>query len=204
MNGKTAITALLVCVIALLTTWQYSRAEAPTPGPTLKIGLVSVRGALSGSKKYVQARAQALKRQSQARAQIEDLTKEIEAEEAMIKTFKEGTPDYMKQLQTVLEKRAKLQTQQEYLKQARVLEDKRSMEDLYQEVLKVAKALGKEKGLDLVLGRNEPEFPISSEELMLTLNTDRILYVNSGVDLTQEVIARLDATEGAAAPDTGR
>lgn len=197
MNGRTVVTALVVCAIALLATRQYGRAEAPSAAPASKIGIVSVRGAFNKSQKHQQYRAAALKRQSQARIQVEVLAKEIETEDAELKTLRQGTADYMKQLQALLEKRAKLDSQQEYLKQQRVLEDKKWMEDLYQEVLKIVGDLAKEKGLDVVLERTEPEFPISSDELMLTVSTHKVLYDRGCVNLTDEVVARLDAGQGA-------
>jgi Skp family chaperone for outer membrane proteins len=200
MNGKTIVTALVVGVIALLATRQYSRAESQPAAAPCKIGIVSVRGALNGSRKYTQYRALALKRQSQARAQLEALTKDSESAEAELKTLKPGTPDYMQQLQTALEKRAKLDSQQEYLKQQRALEDKKSMEELYQEVLRVVKDLAKEKGLALVLEKTEPEFPIAAEEWVLTFSSHKVLYDGGCVNLTNEVIARIDAGESVPAP----
>jgi Skp family chaperone for outer membrane proteins len=200
MNGRTIVTVLVVCTIALLATRQYGRAESQPAGAPSRVGVVSVRGAFNGCKKHQQYRAVALRRQSQARAQIEVLTKEIETEEAELKTLKQGTPDYMKQLQTLLEKRATLDGQQEYLKQQRALEDKKWMEDLYQEVLKIVGDLAREKGLEMVLERTEPEFPISSDELMLTVSTHKVLYDGGCVNLTSDVIARLDASESVKPP----
>jgi Skp family chaperone for outer membrane proteins len=200
MKGRTVVMTLVVCAIALLATRQYGRAESQPAAASCKIGIVSVRGALNGSRKYTQYRALALKRQSQARAQLEALTKESESAEAELKTLKPGTPDYMKQLQAALEKRAKLDSQQEYLKQQRALEDKRSMEELYQEVLGIVKDLAKEKGLDLVLEKTEPEFPISTEEWVLTFSSHKVLYDGGCVNLTNEVIARLDASQNVQGP----
>jgi Skp family chaperone for outer membrane proteins len=201
MSSKTAITGILVGAMALFMTLGYGRAQSQTTAaPTAKIGIVSVRTVFNSSKRHAQYRAQALKRQSQARTQVDDLTKEIEAEEAELKTLKQGTADYMKQLQVMLEKRSKLDSLQEYLKQQRAFEDKKWMEDLYQEVLRIVNVVAKEKGLDIVLERTEPEFPISSDELMLTLSTHKVLYAGGCVDLTGEVAARLDATEAPKAP----
>jgi Skp family chaperone for outer membrane proteins len=200
MKGRTVVTTLVVCAIALLATRQYGRAESQPAAAPCKIGIVSVRGALNGSRKYTQYRALALKRQSQARAQLEALTKESESAEAELKTLKPGTPDYMKQLQAALEKRARLESQQEYLKQQRALEDKKSMEELYQEVLGIVKDLAKEKGLDLVLEKTEPEFPISTEEWVLTFSSHKVLYDGGCVNLTNEVIARLDASQNVQGP----
>jgi len=195
MKGKTAMTGILVGAGALFLLLGHGRAESQTTGTTAKIGIVSIRSVFNGSKRHERYRAQALKRQSQARTQVDDLTKEIEAEEAELKTFKQGTADYLKQLQVMLDKRAKLDSLQEYLKQQRVLEDKKWMEDLYQEVLQIVQEVAKEKGLDLVLERTEPEFPISSDELMLTLSTHKVLYDGGCVDLTAEVATRLDAVK---------
>ena len=112
-----------------------------------------------------------------------------------MKTLKQGTADYLKQMQSAIQKRAQLEGQQEYLKQQRLLEDKLWMEKLYQETLKIVTAMAQEKGLELVLERTEPSFPISSDELMATFSTHKVLYAGGGVDLTADVIARLDAMD---------
>ncbi len=50
-----------------------------------------------------------------------------------------------------------------------------------------------QKGLNLVLGADEPEFPFQRyEELVMTLGTHKVLYHEGCVDLTNEVIAELD------------
>jgi Skp family chaperone for outer membrane proteins len=202
MSGKTAMTGILLGAGALFLLLGHNRAESQTTGAgaTTRIGIVSIRNVFNGSRRHAQYRAQAMKRQSQARTQVDDLTKEIEAEEAELKTLRQGTADYMKQLQVALDKRAKLDGLQEYLKQQRALEDKKWMEDLYQEVLKIVRDMAKEKGLDLVLERTEPEFPISSDELMLTLSTHKVLYDGGCLDLTAEVVTRLDAAETGKSP----
>jgi len=197
MSGRTAVTGILIGAIALFAALEYGHAEAQTTGAPMRIGVISVRNVFNGSKRQVRYQAMLMKQQSQARAQMEDLTKEIEAEEAELKTRKEGTPDFMEQLRVVVDTRTKLESQKEYLKQERLLDNKRWTEDLYQDVLKITKELAKEKGLDLVLERTEPQFPVSSDELMTALGTHKVLYDGGCVDLTNEVIARIDAAEGA-------
>jgi len=186
---------MVICAVALLAMLEHGgAATGPVEAPK-KIGIVSVRGVFNASRKHAQYRAQVMARQSQIRAQVEKLAKEIEAEDAELKTLKQGTSDYMQQLQTVLEKRAQLDGQQEYLKQQRAIEDKAWMENVYQEILKVTKEIAKQKGLELVLEKTEPDFPISSEELMLTFSTHKVLYDGGCVDLTEEVITRVDASD---------
>ena len=197
MNLKVKTAGVLVIAVVLLAMLQYSQA-APEATPALgKVGVVSIRTVFNTSKRHERYRAQVLQAQSRARAQVEDMAKDIEAEEAGLKALKEGTADYMKELQTILKKRADLDGQREYLKQQRSLEDKNWMEALYQETLRIVQAVAKEKGLSLVFERTEPEFPVSSEELMMTFSTHKVLYAEGCVDLTQEVTARLDAVGSA-------
>jgi len=197
MNIKAKTVGVLVIALALLAMLQYSQA-APEATPALsKIGVVSVRTVFNTSKRHGLYRSQVLQAQSRARAQVEDMAKEIEAQEAGLKALKEGTADYMKELQAILKKRAELDGQREFIKQQRSLEDKNWMEALYQETLKLIQTVAKEKGLSLVFERTEPEFPVSSEELMMTFSTHKVLYAEGCVDLTQEVTARLDAAGGA-------
>ena len=195
MKGKTTIAICVVCIAALFTAWEYGQAEPQAAVSSSKIGVVSIRNVFNGSQKHARYRSQVLADQSRSMAQLEDLNKEIKAEEAGLGTLKPGTEDHLKQLETVLEKRARLQTQQEYLKQQRTIKDKAWMERLYQATLKIVEEVAKEKGLELVLERTEPEFPISGEELMMTFSSHKVLFGGGCVDLTKEVTTRLDASD---------
>ncbi len=195
MNVRVVMIGSVICVLALFATFEYGQAASEPPAAPVRIGIVSVRTVFNTSKRHAQYRAQVLASQSRAKAQLEDLSKDIDAEEAGLKALRPGTTDYMSQLQTVLEKRSKLEAQQEYLKQQRSLEDKNWMEQLYQEALKIVKDVAKDKGVTLVLERTEPEFPVSPDELMMTFSTHKVLYAENCVDLTEEVTARLDASQ---------
>ena len=195
MSIRAVVIGSLICIVALFATFESGRAASEPPAAPTKIAVVSIRNVFNTSKRHAQYRAQVLSNQSRAKAQLEDLSKDIEAEQAGLKALKPGTADYMKQLQTTLEKRSKLDSQQEYLKQQRSLEDKNWMEALYQEILKITKEVAKDKGVMLVLERTEPEFPVTPDELMMTFSTHKVLYAENCVDLTEEVTARLDANQ---------
>jgi Skp family chaperone for outer membrane proteins len=199
MSIRAKTVAMLICVAALLAILPHGYAASEATPLTAKIGVVSIRAAFNNSKRLASHRSQLLQVQSRSQAQLSDMTKDVEAEEAGLKALKEGTPDYMKQLQTILKKRAEVDSQREYLKQQLMVEEKNGMEAMYQDVLKIVQAVAKEKGLTIVFERTEPEFPISSEELRLTFSTHKVLYADGCVDLTQEVAARLDAV-GSAQP----
>ncbi len=194
MNSKTITASVLVGLVALWMAMQYGRAASSTTAPLSKIGVVSIRDVFNGSKKHAQYQNQLQKRVAQARAELDELTKQAEKQEGELKTYKPGTADYVKQYQTVLELRFKLQNQQELLKQQRMAEDKKWFEDLYKEALDDVKAIAKEKGLDLVLERSEPKIPLASEEMWSTVSTHKVLYAGGCVDLTNEVTDRVDAS----------
>jgi hypothetical protein len=78
------------------------------------------------------------------------------------------------------------------------VKDQRWTEQLYQEILKMTGEMAQQKGLELVLDVDEPEFPAASaDELMMTLSTNKALYSGGCVNLTDEIVTRLDAQESA-------
>ncbi|MFB0524746.1 MAG: OmpH family outer membrane protein [Phycisphaerae bacterium] len=193
MKIRTAI--ILSCLIGLVFLsigYEYSRAE-PQAGAHLAVGLVSVRKVFRECKSNIRYREEAMAEYNRAMAELERLTKELEADEAGLKTLKLGSPDHLKQYQQILEKRANLEAQQQYYKQRRALKEKQRTEQLYEEILQITKDLAEQKGLDLVLEDDEPEFPVASaEELVMTINTHKVLYSAGCRDITGDVVARLD------------
>ncbi len=196
MKSRAVVVVMVICVVAALATFNYSGAAPAASGSGLKIGVVSIRTVFNKTRQQLEYRTKAIARRGQSQKEQEALATEVAAEEAELRTHKPGTTDYLQQLQVVLSKRSKLSSQQEFAKQQQMLEDKLWMEKLFRETLKIANTMAKEKGLDLVLERTEPQFPISSEELMATFSTHKVLYAGAEMDMTDEVIARLDAVEG--------
>ena len=195
MKSKAAVVSVGVCLLALWATLEYSHAAPAATTGSLNIGIVSIRTVISQSQQQAKYRSAILSRQSQLQAQLESRAKDIEAAEAELNTMRPGTEDYLKQLQVVLSKRGAFESEQEYLKQKRSLEDKEWMEKLYQAALKNVAAIAEEEGLDLILEKTEPQFPLSSDELLATFSTHKVLYSKGCPDLTNEVIKRLDADE---------
>ena len=193
MKIKTAIILSCLIGIAFLSIgYEYSGAE-PEQSTSKKIGVVNVRAIFRDCKRNINYREQAVADYKTAMMELESLSKELEADKAGLKTLKQGSPDYMKQYKQILEKQANLNAQQEYNKQQRVLKEQQNTEELYKDILQITKELARQKNLDLVLENNEPEFPLTStEELLAALSTHKVIYSSGCLDLTKEVIARLD------------
>ena len=193
MKIKTAIILSCLIGVAFLSIgYEYSRAE-PEQSTSEKIGVVDVRAIFRDCKRNINYREQVLADYKKSMAELEKLAKEIEADEAGLKTLKQGSPDYMNQYKQLLEKQANLNAQREYNKQQRVLNEQQNTEELYKDILQIARELALQNNLDLVLEKNEPEFPMAStEELVAILNTHKVIYSSGCLDLTKGVIARLD------------
>lgn len=197
MKIRTAVILGCLIGIAFLSIgYDCSRAE-PKAEDRLKVGVVSVRTIFRECKRNINYRQQAMTEYSKAIAELEKLSKELEADEAGLKTLKQGSSDYLKQYKQMLEKQANLNAQREYHKQQRILNEQQNTEELYKEILQITKELAQQKNLDLVLENYVPQFPMdSAEELVTALNTNKVLYSAGCLDLTNEVIARLDEARG--------
>ena len=196
MKIKTMALSFLMGLAVLFAGYEFSLAQPGAAERPLKVGVVNVRRIFRDCKRNINYRAEAIAEQSRVREEFGKLANEIDAAEAGLKTLKAGSSDYLAQAKALLEKRGHLNALQDFNKQQRGLKDKQWTERLYEEILQITAELAKEKGLGLVLDLDEPEFPASSsEELMLTLSTNKLLYGGGCLDITDDVIARLDTEQ---------
>jgi Skp family chaperone for outer membrane proteins len=199
MKIKAVVLSCLMCAVVLFVGYEYSQAQPKVDKPTSKIGVASVRKAFRNCKRNSKYREQAIAEQVRIKAEEEKLSKEIEAQEAGLKALKAGSSDQLAQYKELLDKRATLEVQRQFNNQQRALKDRQWTEGLYKEILRITGELAQQKGLELVLEVDEPEFPVESgDELMMTLSTHKVLYSRGCLDLTDEVVGRLDAPEGTA------
>jgi Skp family chaperone for outer membrane proteins len=170
------------------------QAELKQPGSGLKIAVVSIAKIFQNCKRSVSYREEAGAEQNGIIAELEKLSKEIEAERAGLKTLKEDSSDYMARAKELFEKQASYQARQEFYKQQMELKDKLWTKELYQDILRIAGEIAKEKGLDLVFREDEIDFSeANTSELGLAIRTQKLLYSGGCLDITDEVTARLDA-----------
>ena len=196
MKVKTTILGCLIGVVVLLFAHEYSMAQMKPNDTTLPIGLVDVRKALRECKATAKYREKTNAENSKMDAEEEQLSREIQALAAGLRALKQGSSDYLTQYREYLQKQNNLKTMQEFNPQQKAIKHQQWTQELYKEILRITKVLAAEKGLPLVLGSDEPEFPMQRyEELAMTLSTHKVLYSNGCMDLTNEVIAELDKEE---------
>ena len=159
-----------------------------------KIGVVNIRKIFMESKKNAAYREQANKEQEKAIEELQQLSSEIKAIEAALDAIKEGTLDYLERVTELAQKRASLPIKQNYYEQQFAKKDMDWTQQLYKEVLSVVSTVAQEKGLEMVFESDDPQFPIEqAEDLMLTIRTHKLLYKGGCLNLTDEVMTRLDA-----------
>ena len=96
----------------------------------------------------------------------------------------------------VFTKQAQIQAQEEFYKQQLALKDQRWYEALYADIIKEIGKVAGRKALTAVFEKDEIDLPAANiNELMLAIRTHKLLYNGGCLDITDEVIAKLDAKE---------
>jgi Skp family chaperone for outer membrane proteins len=196
MKIRTIILSCFTGVVVLSMGHQYSRAGSEADKPCLKIGVVSVQKVFEGCKRSARHDAEALSKHSKMMAELETLSKEIDADKAALRMLKRGSKDYMKQFKKILEKQGRYDAEEEYHIQQKAAEYQRWVEEFYVDILQETGEVAKEMGLDLVIEKDEVEFPASNiDTALLAIRTHKLLYSGGCEDITDEVMARIDAKE---------
>ncbi|HIJ54102.1 MAG TPA: OmpH family outer membrane protein [Planctomycetes bacterium] len=161
-----------------------------------KIGVVSIRKIFRDCKKSAKYRQEATSLRQQADAELVKLDNDIKAQREGLKTLQRGSDSYMAQVKEILKKQANLQAQQEFNKQQRALKEQRITEEIYGDILRMTGEVAKQKGLAFVFERSEPKLPaLSPTELELSMGMHKLLYSNGCIDISDEVMTRLDSEE---------
>ena len=193
MKIRTIVLSCLISVIVLFMGYEYSRAGPKADEPSLKIGVVSIEKIFQNCEKSAKHRKETIAERNRVEAELNKLVKEIEADQAGLRTLKTGSSDHLASLKEIMEKQAKLQAQQEFHKQQIALKEHRMIEEIYKDILRETRGVAEQKGLDLVFEKSEPVFPaLSPAQLELTVATHKLLYSGGCLDITDEVMARLD------------
>jgi Skp family chaperone for outer membrane proteins len=165
---------------------QGAASIESTKDKCLKIGVVSVRKIFQDCKHMAKYRQEFTAEGDKMKAELEKLTQEIKDDKSGLETLKTGTPDYLSAVKEMLEKQGNLQAKQEYFKQLMDMRQQTIFEQLFKDVVKATVEVAKEKGLDLVLEKSEPELPGE-------ISTQKVLYSAGCEDITEAVLAKVDA-----------
>jgi Skp family chaperone for outer membrane proteins len=182
------LTTAIIIGVAIVAPRAGKAASPSQENKCLKIGVVSVRKIFQECKRNVKYRQEFTAEGDKMENELEKLSKEIDLSKINLKALKLGSSDYIALMKEILEKQGRLQSQQEYFKRLMDMRQQNILEQLFKDVVKATAEIAKEKGFDLVLERSDPEQPNE-------IGTQKVLYSAGCEDITDAVLAKVDATE---------
>jgi len=195
MKVKTLVLIWLAIAAGLLICFEagFVSAAPETAKGVLRIGVVDIQKIFRNSKMVSKYREESIAEQNKIEADLDKLSKEIEADKAGLKTLKTGSSDYMAQGKEILLKQANLQAQQKFYEQQMTMKEQQMVEKTYQQILEQVKKIAEEKKLDIVFTKDEIDFPaMNLNEATMIIRTHKVLYCGGCVDITEDVLTALD------------
>jgi Skp family chaperone for outer membrane proteins len=193
MKSRAFITVLIITAVLFIYGYQPLQGQSDDIITLSEIGVVNISEVFEKSQRnedYVQ------KLESERQdivSRLDKLQKEIETTRSGLQTLKQGSEDRLERIKQLLEKEAKLEAQKEFYKQKLELKNQQWMEKLYKDVLGIVNEVASEKDLEIVLEDSPVSLPAAnSNELMLSIRTNKVLYSDGCVNITQDVIDKLD------------
>jgi Skp family chaperone for outer membrane proteins len=185
-----------VLFILLATGYESNGKDSKPSNTTPKIGVVRIRSVFQDCKRNLENQKKLNDEQNKIIEELGKISKEIEKLKAELNTRKPGSSDYSNLIQQLMDKQAQLGARKEFHQQQIALKDQLLTEQLYKDILETVGQVAKKNGLDMVLAKEEIEFPtINQTELMLAIRTNKLLYSVDGLDITKEVVKQLDAKD---------
>jgi Skp family chaperone for outer membrane proteins len=165
-----------------------------------KIGVISIREIFRASERISKYRQDAMVERQTMELRLNGLAAKIQSEESGLALLSPGSSDHLAQLERIYRNRANLEMEKELYNKKLALKEQRITEDLYGAILLATRAVAQEKGLDLVFEKSEPELPAPSPtQLELAMGTHKVLYSSGCPDITNDVLARINAEDRAEA-----
>ena len=195
MSKKTLFTCCIAAVVIMALAIDGNLAQSKSePGSSLSIGVVSVKRVFDESKKYTSFEEEMTSEQEQVLAQIEKARADVELERTGLKTLKPGSSEYMDQVKALIDKQSKLNAEQEYQKQRLAMKNRQWIEQMHKDIMRIAGEVAQKRDLDLVLQNSEVDISeVPDDMLVLSILARTVMYAGGCIDITDEVIAQLDA-----------
>lgn len=123
--------------------------------------------------------------------------KELEALQAKLKMLTPGSAPHEEAQKELIKKAIEYDTWKK-INQAQVQQDQKlSMKSLFDKITAATEAVAKENNIDLVIAETNVEFPdigqINVDQLRALINQRNVIYNNGKLDISDKIIAKLDA-----------
>jgi Skp family chaperone for outer membrane proteins len=189
---KSTVVALscLTIAVVLLTDGLAGPSKVEIPGPEIRIGVVRIVETLQVLSKARKHGEEITADRNKARAELQTLAREIEAEEAELAGLKPSTTDHLRQTEALAQKKAHYTAHKDFLDRQILLKQQVWTQKAYAEIAQVIREVAVEKELSLVVVKDDPNLsPL--EAVTALVATQKVLYCGGCPDITREVQARL-------------
>lgn len=198
MRSREKVVCAVLAVVLLFGVYHEFGGAAGGGGKLLpaRIAIVSIQRVLTEGEK---AKAWDLKMRVEGekmRSELEKLRDEIVAEEAILKTRKPEGSDYERLSRELMEKAMMLKAKDNFFQQDIMVRQERWTENAFKQVLAAAEKVAKDKGVDIVLAKEDYQWPArSANELAIVMRTSKVLYYAAGLDITDAVLSAWNAAK---------
>ncbi len=195
MKFKTTIVLCCLSTLLVLAMGHESPAQQVSVEPWSRIGVVNVMKVLQLSQKNTDHHKKVNAERNARQAELQKMVQGLQADDASLKTMRPGSEDHLTQYKSMLLKQGELEYLEKFYTQTFEAEKNKWSQKIYQAILQATGHVAQEMGLKMVFERTEPEFPMPPELLGQTVSTLKLLYFSGPIDITDQVIDRVDASQ---------
>ena len=186
-------TLIAMALAAVAATGIFRQVGADATGAA-KVAVVDVTRVLEQSKKHQVWKAKMEKEQEQMKAEFTAMRSELQSLEDNIKLRNRGSEDFIKLTGQFVEKKAVMEAKNAFYEEKVTSQMQMWTEELYKTLIIVVDRVAQQKGVDIVLAKEQLDLPAPSlRDFMLTIKTKKVLYSDPRMDITAEVLAALDS-----------
>ena len=192
--------ALLLGGVLLMRHSSAQQADV-TPGPT-SVAVCDIEAIFRNYDRATELLDRLNEERVRIKNEYEQRGKAVQALELELGALKEGSEEYEARLQEIqrlgIESNTYLQFSESLIRR----KHHGLTEEMYREILAGIAQIAQEKGIDLILYRDEQVAQSSNDamELLTQIRNRKVLYSREGLDITQVVLERLNQAYRAAQP----
>jgi len=202
MKRSYAVAAVVAAVIVGILLLRDSLAQSPSPAaaPAARVAVCDVQQIFTGYNKATDLLAKLNDKRQALAAELEQRSKAIESLQQEMDALKKGSSEYQSRLAEVERLRIDLAVSRQF-GEAKILAEHRQLTmEMYDEMVSAISQVAKDRGVEVVLHADRGLMETDETmELLAQIRVRTVLYWEPSLDITQEVLARLNKAYTASA-----
>jgi Skp family chaperone for outer membrane proteins len=197
MKSKNLIIVLLVSILVCVCV--FNKSGIAVPGKEIsapKTAVINVEKLLIDGDKNKEFEREFKADSDHVMIELQKLQGEINDGRETLQKFDPTSDDFSKRGLALMQKEMTLETRKKYVKQEFAIRRQRWIEFSFRSIIKEAEKVAKAEGYDMVMAKEGYHWPsASSNELMLIIQTSKVLYAADEMDITDKVLASWNAAK---------